>query len=60
MYSVHASKFQMPAHYISLCRDTGDVHFVVRGTSSMADALTDGAGPGGYCDVPFIGGLGTH
>ena len=29
MYSVHDSKFQMPAHFISLRRDTGDVFFVV-------------------------------
>ena len=42
LYSHHVSKFQEPAHYISLRRETGDVHFVIRGTQSLADALTDG------------------
>ena len=39
---MHTSQFQKPAHYISLRRETGDVHFVIRGTHSLADALTDG------------------
>lgn len=34
LYSVHKSQFQEPAHYISLRRETGDVHFVIRGKVS--------------------------
>lgn len=40
--SVHESKFQKPAHYVSHRVDTGDIFFVVRGTASLKDALTDG------------------
>ena len=40
--SEHTSKFQKPAHYVSQRVDTGDIFFVVRGTASLKDALTDG------------------
>lgn len=38
LYSVHKSQFQEPAHYISLRRETGDVHFVIRGKDSNTSA----------------------